>query len=100
MANGIAKRFLIDLNGYQILADQLFVNDSVREAFKSVMRNEHKWYYMPALANKVSDEDEWDLLVVKLRSYGYSPVILFMAGKLGRSKLLMDCLRYLRRTYK
>jgi len=100
MANGIAKRFLIDLNGYQILADQLFINDNVREAFKSIMRKEHKWYYMPSLANKVRNEDEWDLLATKLRVFDYSPVMLFAAEKFGRSKLLMDFLRYLRRIFK
>lgn len=100
MANGIAKRFLIDLNGYQILGDQLFVNDNMLKAFMSVMRNEHKWYYMPGLVNKLSDDDEWDLLAVKLRSYGYNPVFLYVAGKLGRWKLLIDFLRYFRRMYK
>lgn len=100
MANGIARRYLIDLNGYQMLADQLFVDNSVREAFKSVMRREHKWYFLAGLANKVKDRDEWNVLVGKLRSYGYHPSMLFVVGKLGRSKWMMDCMRYVRRTFK
>ena len=100
MSGGIARRYLIDLNGYQILADELFVDNSFREAFKSVMRREHKWYFLPGLANKVNNRDEWNVLVGKLRSYGYHPAILFVVGKLGRSKWAMGCVRYLRRTFK
>lgn len=100
MANGIARRYLIDLNGYQMLADQLFVENSVREAFKSVMRREHKWYFLAGLANKVKDRDEWNVLVGKLRSYGFHPAMLLVVGKLGRSKWVMDCVRYVRRTFK
>lgn len=97
MANGIARRYLIDLNGYQSLADHLFGDMSVRDAFKSVMRREHKWYFLAGLANKVKDRGEWDELVSKLRSYGYHPAMLYMIGKLGSSKRTMACARYLRR---
>lgn len=97
MVNGIARRYLIDLNGYQSLADHLFVDNSVRDAFKSVMRKEHKWYFLAGLASKVKSRGEWDELVSKLRSYGYHPAMLYMVGKLGRSKRVMACARCLRR---
>lgn len=97
MVNGIARRYLIDLNGYQILADHLFIDNNVREAFKSVMRREHKWYFLAGLANKVKDRDEWNVLVGKLRSYGYHPAMLFAVGKLGRSRMMMAFTRYLRK---
>ncbi len=99
MANGIARRYLIDLNGYQMLADHLFVDNSVREAFKSIMRREHKWYFLAGLANKVEGRDEWNMLVGKLRSYSYHPVMLFAVGKLGRSKWVMASVRYIRRMF-
>lgn len=98
MANGIARRYLIDLNGYQLLADYLFREESVRDAFKSVMRREHKWYFLAGLANKVKNRDEWDELVRKLRSYGYHPAMLYIVGKMGTSKRMMLFARYLRRT--
>lgn len=97
MANGIARRYLIDLNGYQKLADYLFVENSVRDAFKSVMRREHKWYFLAGLANKVKDRDEWNVLVGKLRSYGYHPAMLFVVGKMGRSRIMMAFTRCLRK---
>lgn len=96
MANGIAKRYSIDLDGYQNLADQLFIEFGIREEFKSVMRREHKWYFLPGLASKTQDNGEWDGLVRKLRSYGYHPAVLFMAGKLGGAKKLMAFARYIR----
>lgn len=98
MVNGIARRYLIDLNGYQILADHLFGDVSVRDAFKSVMRREHKWYFLPGLASKVENPDEWHELVCKLRSYGYQPAMLSIAGKLRASKRAMAFVRYLRLT--
>lgn len=98
MANGIAKRYLIDLNGYQILADHLFGDVVVRDAFKTVMRREHKWYLLTGLANKVKDRDEWNELACKLRSYGYHPALLFIVWKFGASKRTMAFVRYIRST--
>lgn len=98
MANGIAKRYLIDLNGYQMLADNLFLDVRVRDAFKSVMRREHKWYLFMSVANKVKGRGEWDELVRKLHSYGYHPALLFIVGKLGASKWTMTFARYIRST--
>ena len=97
LSNGIARRFLIDLDGYKLLTDHLFSEESVREAFKAVIQREHKWYYFPGLANKVTNQDEWDQLARKLRSYGYHPAKLYMARKLGASKRMMALARYLRR---
>ena len=97
VSNGIARRFLIDLDGYALLADHLFDKESVRDAFKSVMRREHKWYYLAGVANKVKNRDEWDELEHKLRSYGYHPANLYMARKLGESKIMMALVRYFRR---
>lgn len=96
--DGVVKRYFIDLDGYQILADYLFGEVSVRDAFKSVMRREHKWYFFAGLANKVKNRGEWDELVRKLRSYGYHPAMLYIVGKMGTSKRMMLFARYLRRT--
>jgi len=95
MVNGIVKRFLIDLDGYELLSSCLFDESSVREAFKSVMRREHKWLPF-VLVNKVEAQSEWDNLARKLRSYGYHPAILFMAGRLGGSVRMRAFARYLR----
>ncbi|NQT72401.1 MAG: glycosyltransferase family 2 protein [Chloroflexi bacterium] len=98
MSNGVARRFSIDLDGYQLLADHLFSDEAVQDAFKAVIRREHKWYYFAGLANKVTNRDEWDELERKLRSYGYHPAKLYIARKFGTSNRFMAFARYFRRT--
>lgn len=97
MANGMARRYLIDLDGYRLLADHLFDENSVRDAFISVMRREHKWIHLVGVAKIVTDCDEWKELTRKLRTYGYHPVILYLVGKLGHSNKMMMLARYVRR---
>ena len=93
---GIAKRYLIDLDGYQMLADHFFYGNSVRAAFKAVLRREHKWYFFVGVANKVKKQGKWDELAYKLRSFGYHPAMLYIVGKLGASKFVMSLARYFR----
>ena len=97
MVNGLAKRYLIDLDGYQLLADQLFDENSVRDAFKSVMRREHKWTSLVRLANKVKYPLEWDRLARQLHSFGYQPVILLIIRKLGNLNKMFEFARYVKR---
>ena len=97
MDNGIAKRFLIDLDGYQLLAEQLFGKESIYTAFKSVMRREHKWYFLAGLASKVENRDDWGEIERKLRVYDYPPLAIYIARKLGSSKRMMAIVRYFRR---
>ncbi len=98
MVNGIAKRYLIDLNGYLLLADHLFDDVNVRDAFKSVMRRAHKWYWFAGVSNRTQDRNEWDDLERKLLSYGYRPILLFIAKKMGESKRILAFARYFSRT--
>ena len=70
---------------------------NVRQAFKAVLRKEHKWYFFASLANRVENRDEWNDLESKMRSYGYHPAKLFLARNLGKSRSLMAFLRYFRR---
>ncbi len=95
MADGLARRFLIDLDGYQLLAEQLFGEEEIHNAVKSLMRKEHKWIYLASLKNRVS-MDEWGILEPKLSFYGYNPLHLYLANCLGGSNLLMTCARNLR----
>ena len=95
MANGIARRYLIDLYGYQNLANHLFLENSIRDAFKSVLRREHKWYCLVGLASKVTVK-EWNELVIMFSSFGYHPAVLSLVASLGRLKRLMAFVRYFR----
>jgi len=96
MANGIARRYMIDLDGFKLLSDHLFSEAKYRDAVKSTMRKEHKWYFLAGLRNKVSGE-EWDELRVRLSYYGYSPVGLYLVKMLGEANWMMSLARNLRR---
>jgi abequosyltransferase len=85
MVNGIARRYLIDFNGYQLISEILFDDSVVLDQFRNVMRREHKWYFLPSLAAKVKDKKEWSELVRMLRIYGYSSFILHLSRVLGKS---------------
>ena len=84
MEHGLAKRFLIDLNGYQLLANKLFQDQALKNKFKSVMRKEHQWYKLPSLAGKIKIEDDWIKLSEGFRSFGYHPALLYASRKLGQ----------------
>lgn len=87
MEHGLARRFLIDLNGYKLLVDQLFRDIELSNKFKSIMRREHKWYRLTSLAYKVQLDNEWSKLLEGFYFFGYSPFILAASRKIGRSKM-------------
>src|SRR6267378_2332179 len=41
---GLANRFRIDFDGYRLLGEVLFPDYEIRNAFKAVMRRQHRWY--------------------------------------------------------
>lgn len=95
-ANGMAKRFLIDLDGYRLLGEHLFAEKSSLDALKAVMRKEHKWYFLASLRNRVG-EKEWQELERRLAYYGYRPSQLYIADKLGTSGMALPLARRIRR---
>ena len=96
--NGIANRFIIDLNGYDLLANKLYPKSaSVRSAFKSVLRREHVWYMLPGLRSRIDDPKVWRELEKKFMDYGYSRINLSIVNSIGSSKYLMKLIRFGRR---
>ncbi len=95
---GQLNRFLIDLNGYQLLASRCFSGDEGAEhAFKAVMRREHAWFMLASLRSRVGDTCDWENCEEKLSSYGYSRAQLRMIRILGTSGPLLSAAQYLRR---
>ncbi len=95
---GQLNRFLIDLNGYQLLASRLFRGDEgAAHAFKAVMRREHAWFMLASLRSRVGDTRDWKNCEEKLSSYGYTRAQLRMIGMLGTSGPLLSAAQYLRR---
>ena len=97
MSSGIAKRFLIDLNGYDLLMKSLFDDAQEHALIKLAMRREHKWYFLAGLRNKVGD-DEWLELERRFVTYGYHPAQLLFIRMLGSSNWFMSSARRIRQT--
>jgi len=89
---GICDRFRIDFDGYRLLAEFLFLDEPVRNAFKAVMRREHRWYTLSRHKSEVNDDRKWKELEEALFNYGYSSEEMFLINGLGSSKLLVKSL--------
>jgi abequosyltransferase len=71
LESGLFKRYMIDIDGYLLLADNLFSDNLVKYSFLSVMQREHKWHHFAFLRSFAPDKTSWKLLERKLLSYGY-----------------------------
>jgi abequosyltransferase len=86
MEEGILKRFLLDFEGFLLLAENCFHEDKeVKQEFLNVMTREHKWY--PDLIRLRSlglnwDRGAWNDIENKLREFGYPPWTLFIIREL------------------
>lgn len=97
-ANGLAKRYLIDLDGYRLLGEHLFKENSMLDALKVVMRSEHKWYFLASVKNKVGSKS-WSELERKLMFFDYPPAQLYAANWLGSSTWFFPLFRRVRRFF-
>ena len=95
--NGYANRILIDLDGYRHLGECFFPDKDVRNAFKAVMRHEHKWYFLLRLKSEVDDELKWNEIEKSLSYYGYSSAEMCLINTLGASKIFVRMARSLKK---
>jgi abequosyltransferase len=99
-SQGIEKRFMLDFDGYLLLANELFDGDShVKGAFLKVMSREHPWYRLIKLRSAMQSSRAWKDLSVKLRVFGYSRRTLAVCGFCGRFKSLVDGAVFLNRRF-
>lgn len=76
MKDGIVKRFMLDIDGYLLLANKLFIDDTmIYSAFLSVMRKEHKLTKIILIKSK-TNPNEWRHIKRKLVIYGYNKLFL------------------------
>lgn len=94
---GAAHRMLIDLNGYELLAEKLFEDTDVRVAFKAVMQRQHVWFLLAGLRNDVDDIEVWNELETRLIAFDYPHTTLMIAKVLGSSRVIIKTARYLRK---
>lgn len=98
ITNGVANRFYIDFDGYELITKQLFNDLVIIELVKTVMRREHKWYLFIGLKNKVS-KTEWVELESSFISYGYHSFQLLLIRLLGSSNFFVSNVRRIRRIF-
>mgnify|MGYP001587417911 CR=1 FL=1 len=97
LANGLVRRFMLDIDGYRLLADNLFNNDpELRIAFLSVLRREVRLHYLIKVRSSAGDMGLWGMIEKKLISCGYSPLTLCVARKVGALKLFVSAAFYIK----
>jgi len=82
---GLAGRHLIDLCGFQLIAESLFPRDArLRRRFKKVVRREHHWVTWVWLRSVVEDDAEWAKIRGVLPHYGYGGLTILAMELLAR----------------
>jgi abequosyltransferase len=76
MKDGIVKRFMLDIDGYLLLANKLFNKEPmIYYAFLNVMTREHKFSKLIFIKSK-SSNNEWLNIINKLEIFGYNKLML------------------------
>lgn len=83
--SGVVRRFMIDVDGYLLLADLLFPDGPTRRAFLHVMTLEHPWYVFAEIRSRLEGAGAWRALATKLHAVGYGAGRLRIAGAIGAS---------------
>jgi abequosyltransferase len=95
-AQGLEKRYMLDFDGYLLLANELFNDDpQVRHKFLHVMTREHPWYRLLKLRSAVHSTERWNDISAKLSEFGYSSTTLAFCGFWGRFKIVIDTVLYI-----
>jgi abequosyltransferase len=81
---GMGYRFLIDLKGYQLLAEELFNSEpTIKRYFISVMQRQHPWYGLIRLKCEKARVNLWNELESRFLFFGYSRMKLRIVSVLG-----------------
>ena len=99
-SQGIEKRYLLDFDGYLLLANQLFNDDhQVRRAFLQVMTREHPWYRLVKLRSGMQSPERWEEICVKLLEFGYSRKQIVFCSIFGRARFVVNAALYFNRKF-
>lgn len=90
--HGLARRVLLDLQGYTMLADACFGDrrPACARGLVQLLRHEYPWARVMRYQGVLGADPQWAAIVELLRTrIGYIPLALPMARLLGRSRLLV-----------
>lgn len=95
LVKGRINRFVLDISGYEQIAADLFPDVELRNAFKTVMQREHRWYKWIRVRHETSPI-QWNDLEQRLKLFGYARWKLLIARSLGASGALVSTIMFAR----
>lgn len=85
---GLEKRFLLDFDGYLLLADKYLSDDpNARDSFLKVMTREHPWYTIINVASFINKRESQLEFKSKMFKFGYSPRMAAICFALAKHKM-------------
>jgi len=84
LRQGRVRRFLIDLQAYERVADMVCGEDATLQAkFRRIMRREHRWYKWIRVRGELGSSEEWASFRRHLERFGYSKWSLWLIERVG-----------------
>ncbi len=96
---GIEKRYMLDFDGYLLLANELAFDPQLKREFLRVMTREHPWYRLIKLRSAVQSTVAWRQISSRLLAFGYSQRTLAVCGFCGRFKSAVNAAVFLNKRF-
>jgi abequosyltransferase len=94
--NGVARRILLDLEGYGAIRDLVFRGDAMAQAgINAVLRREYPWYRI-VRRRLAMNAEEWCRVRSEFEKIGYSRLALGIAGQAVKAGYLVNALLWLK----
>lgn len=94
-SQGLAKRYLIDFQGYLRIAHGVFQdNQRAVAAMLAVITREHRWPRILKVRADCQTNEEWETIRVLLVAFGYRTSLIAVCGFFGRFRPLVFFLHY------
>lgn len=100
LEQGKVRRFLMDIDGYSLLASHLFDDNNVRDAFLKVIRREMKFHYLIRIRSLTENIQLWNDIEQKLLRCGYSLMSLRLIRIFGSLKWIVSIFEYIKKRIK
>lgn len=88
---GLVKRFLLDFDGYLLLADKYLSDDQeTKDSFLRIMPREHPWYTIINVASFIDKHESQLEFKNKMFKFTYSPSMTAICFTLAKHKILVS----------
>jgi len=100
LEQGKVKRFLMDIDGYSLLASNLFDDSNIKNAFLKVIRREMKFHYLIRIRSLTESSQLRDDIEKKLLKCGYSLMSLRFIRIFSSLKWIVSIFEYIKKRIK